>query len=154
MDSDPEVHKYLGNKPFEKMEQSREMIAFIQQQYKDFGIARWGVVEKATGDFVGWTGFKFMKGPINGHSGYYDFGYRLARRFWGKGYATEAGKASLHYGINTLHLKDIYCMTDVNNAASRRILEKLGMAYVDTFYWAAEPAWRKEGEPTTWYELP
>ena len=152
MDSDPLVHKFLGNKPYEKIEQSRDTIAFVMQQYEDFGIGRWAVVEKATNDFVGWVGHKYMKGPVNGHTDYYDFGYRLARRFWGKGYATESGKASLDYGINTLGMKNIYGMTDMNNMASRHVLEKLGFRYIGNFNYDAEPNWRAPGELTTWYK--
>ncbi len=152
MDSDPVVHKFVGNKPVEKIEQSRDVIAFVMQQYVDFGIGRWAVVEKATNDFVGWVGHKFMKGPLNGHTNYDDFGYRLARRFWGKGYATESARASLDYGIEALNMKDIYGMTDINNMASRHVLEKLGFKYVGDFAYDAEPTWREPGAPTTWYK--
>jgi len=154
MDSDPEVHKYIHKKPLKTIEETRDMIQFITDQYKEFGIGRWAVVEKATGEFVGWTGFKFLKGPINGQSDYYDFGYRLSRRFWGKGYATESGRASLNYGIETLQFKDVFAMTDVDNAASRRILEKLGFRYKETFcYDELSPTWRDPGQLATWYEL-
>jgi len=112
------------------------------------------VAEKDTNDFVGWMGFKYMEGPVNKHTNYYDFGYRLARRFWGKGYATESSKAALDYGLETLQLKGIYAMTDINNLASRNVLEKVGFNYIETFgYDAAEPIWRERGQPTTWYKL-
>src|SRR5689334_14285347 len=84
MDSDPEVHRYLGNKPVQKREQSRELIAFVRQQYVDNGIGRWAVVEKETGDFVGWSGLKLAPGPTNGRTNYYDLGYRFLRRYWGR----------------------------------------------------------------------
>jgi RimJ/RimL family protein N-acetyltransferase len=152
MDSDPEVHRYLGKRPLTSLEQSRDAISFIMQQYKDLGIGRWAVIEKATGDFVGWTGHKRFVETVNGHKGHIDFGYRQARRFWGKGYATEAGYASLHYGIDQLGLTDLYAMTDVDNGASRRVLEKLGFRLVEVFAYDAEPNWRDAGAPTTWFE--
>ena len=152
MDSDTEVHKFLVNHPIEKIEQSREVIEYVRQQYKEFGIGRWAVIEKGTNDFIGWTGFKFMANTVNGHSGHYDFGYRLARRFWGKGYATESGRASLHYGVSTLKFRDIYGMTDVDNIASRHVLEKLGFILMEIFPYDAEPIWREKGAPTTWYQ--
>ena len=153
MDSDPLVHKFLGNKPQNTIDQSREVLEFVRQQYIDNGIGRWAIIEKGTNDFVGWTGYKLMTTMVHGHVGHYDFGYRLARRFWGKGYATESGRASLHYGIDTLKFKDIYGMTDVNKAASRHVLEKLGFTFVELFQYDAEPNWRAEGELTTWYKL-
>jgi len=151
MDSDPEVHKYVGNEPVKTLERSREVIEMVRQQYESFGIGRWAVIEKATNDFAGWTGFKYMAGPINKHSNFYDFGYRLARRFWGIGYATEAGKEALDYGVRAYDFKDIYAMTDIDNAASRRVLDKLGFNHIETFDYDAEPNWRTAGQPTTWY---
>ncbi|MEI8280626.1 MAG: GNAT family N-acetyltransferase [Bacteroidota bacterium] len=153
MDSDPEVHKYIGGKPVESIERSREVIEIIRSQYQEFGIGRWAIIEKSSGDFVGWIGHKRMTETVNGHCNHIDFGYRLARRFWGQGYATEAGRASLQYGIDTLQLKDIYAMTDVDNAASRRILEKLGFTFMGLFEWNGPSTWRQEGESTTWYQL-
>ena len=153
MDSDPEVHRYVGKTPLLNIEQSRGVIAFVQQQYIDNGIGRWVVTEKATGDFVGWTGFKLITERVNGHTGHYDFGYRLSRKFWGRGYATESGLAALQYGINTLHFKDIYAMTDVNNLASRRVLEKLGFRFIEIFNYDGEAGWRAAGEPATWYQF-
>jgi len=154
MDSDPEVHKYLGMDPVTSIGQSRDVIAFIMQQYRDHGIGRWVVIEKATGDFVGWTGHKRFTDTVNKHTGHIDFGYRQAKRFWGKGYATEAGKAALHYGIDQLGLTDLYAMTDVDNLASRRVLEKLGFKFVEVFAYDAAPNWRDAGAPTTWFEWP
>ena len=153
MDSDPEVHRYVGKEPVKNVARTKEVIEMVRQQYVDFGIGRWAVIDKATNEFAGWTGFKYMAGPINNHSNFYDFGYRFARRFWGLGYATEAGRAALEYGLQTLGFKDIYAMTDIDNLASRRVLEKLGFKHVETFDYDAEPVWRTEGEPTTWYKF-
>ena len=153
MDSDPEVHKYVGGNPAQNIQHIRDVIQNIHNQYIDNGIGRCAVIEKSSDEFAGWSGFKFMKGPVNKHSDFYDFGYRLAKKFWGKGYATESGIAALQYGIETLQLNDIYAMTDIDNKASRRVLEKLGFKYIETFNYDSDPNWRTEGEPTTWYEL-
>ena len=153
MDRDPEVHKYLGNRPYKDIEESRENIRFVQQQYADHGIGRWAMLNKITNEFIGWTGFKFMTATVNKHTGFIDFGYRLARDSWGKGYATEGAIAALNYGIENLHYKDIYAMTDVNNGASRRILEKIGFKLIEIFPYDDETyKWREAGQPTTWYK--
>ncbi len=154
MDSDPEVHRFLGNHPYTDIGQSRENIAFIRRQYAEHGIGRWAVVLKEDGTFIGWTGFKRMVEAVNGHIHHLDFGYRHARRFWGKGYASEAAKAALEYGVDSLGFTDVYAMTDVGNAGSRRILEKLGFRLDGIFAYDAAPSWRAHyGEPTTWYVL-
>ena len=62
-------------------------------------------------------------------SNYIDFGWRYARRAWGKGYATEAAVAVLDYGINTLKLSGIVAESAVENAGSVRVIEKLGMQF-------------------------
>jgi hypothetical protein len=78
MDSDREVHKYIGKKPIAHIGQSREVIEFIRGQYKEFSIGRWAIMEKAFSDFVSWTGHKRTTETVNGHTGHIDFGYRLA----------------------------------------------------------------------------
>jgi len=153
MDNDPEVHTYLGNNPTKTMEDEARVIEIVTRQYTDLGIGRWAVEEKTTGDFVGWTGFKRITTPINGHINHLDFGYRFARKHWGKGYATESGLASLNYGIDVMGLNDIHAMTHVDNAASRNVLEKLGFSFVSIFPYDGDPPWVDEGHPITWYSL-
>lgn len=133
LDADPEVHKYLGNQPVTSMEEIRAAIRFIRQQYVDNGIGRWAVIEKATNQFVGWAGLKLITTPINNRVGYYDLGYRFIKQYWGKGYASEAAKAIVDYGFNRMGLKEIYGMVETGNIASRKVLEKAGLKYLETF---------------------
>jgi len=58
MDSDSEVHKYLGNNPVKDKEQIRGVIEFIRGQYVEFGIGRRAIVDKKTNQFIGWAGLK------------------------------------------------------------------------------------------------
>jgi RimJ/RimL family protein N-acetyltransferase len=96
-----------------------------------------------------------MKETVNGYANYYDFGYRHSRHAWGRGIATEAARGALQYGITQLGLKQVYAMTHVNNAASRRILEKLGFRFVKIFEYTGAMPWRTTDDPmATWYELP
>lgn len=64
LDSDPIVHRYLGNKPAQTIGQSHETIAFIRKHYVENGIGRWAVVEKSTNQFIGWAGLKLVREPI------------------------------------------------------------------------------------------
>jgi RimJ/RimL family protein N-acetyltransferase len=59
--------------------------------------------------------------------------YALAKRYWGKGLATEGARASLRYGFEHLKLKRIMAAALVDNNASRRVLEKIGLRYEKTF---------------------
>lgn len=138
MESDPEVHRYLGNRPKQTIEEVREVIALIRQQYIDNGIARWAAVEKATGEFVGWTGLKHIKVPENGHDDFHDVGYRLLRKHWYKGYATESTKASLRYAFEEMGLQEVIGTANVENTRSRKALEKCGLKWVNTFMYNNE----------------
>jgi ribosomal-protein-alanine N-acetyltransferase len=145
LDADPEVHKYLGNNPITTIEQARAVIKFIHQQYRENGIGRWAVIEKETADFIGWTGLKLITEKTNGHVNYYDMGYRLIRKYWGKGYATETAKASLKYGFDTLQLNEIYAIANIKNEASNHILEKIGLQLLQKFDY--------KGEAHHWYKI-
>ncbi|MDP4229314.1 MAG: GNAT family N-acetyltransferase [Bacteroidota bacterium] len=144
LDSDPDVHTYL-NHPVETIEQSREIIKSVRQQNTDFGIGRWAMIEKSTNAFMGWTGLKFVTTPRNNHKDYYDLGYRIIKRFWGRGYATESAIASMDYAFTILPIDTLYAMADVRNLASRNVLTKTGFRFTGTF--------DDEGHETAWYEI-
>lgn len=125
LDSDPEVHKYLGNNPVNDKEQLLNVIEFVRQQYIDNGIGRWAVIEKKTNNFIGWSGLKLVKELTNNHVNFYDLGYRLIQKYWGKGYATESAVAALEYGFKSLQLNEIYAAAHIENNASNKILSKI-----------------------------
>lgn len=133
LDRDPEVHKYLGNNPVTEIEQICTIIANIRQQYIDFGIGRWAVIEKESNLFIGWSGIKFYNTPINNHIDFYELGYRFIPDFWGKGYATETAKAWLDYGFQNFETNEIYAMTNIHNMNSKNVLQKVGFKYIETF---------------------
>ena len=134
MDSDPEVHRYLGTQPAQNKDQVADMIKYIRQQYIDNGIGRWAIVDKSTNQFIGWTGLKLVKDIMNNQTNYYDLGYRLIRRYWRQGYATETGPPSLSYGFDILNLNEIIATVNCENAASNKVVEKFGFTLFETFY--------------------
>jgi len=144
LDSNPEVHIYLGNNPVKSIEESREAIANIRQQYLENGIGRWAVILKETGEFIGWSGLKLEKN-VNGHETFYDLGYRFIQKHWGKGYAFETAKAFVDLGFNEMKLPIINAYADFDNLNSRKILEKVGMKFVNSF--------ELDGTEEAWYEL-
>lgn len=145
LDADPEVQRYVGNKPLTHIDQAREVITFIRRQYDENGIGRWAMTDKVTGTFIGWTGLKLIKTPVNDHINYYDLGYRLLRKHWGAGYATESAIASLKYGFEEMNLPEIFAMADMDNHGSQHVLEKVGLKHTgDIMY---------DGSLHKWYEL-
>jgi RimJ/RimL family protein N-acetyltransferase len=135
LDSNPEVHKYLGENPVKNIKQSQDVISMVRNQYQTNGIGRWATIEKETGLFIGWSGLKFITEPENNKVNYHDIGYRFMPPFWGKGYATEVTLAWLHYGFQEMNLKEIIGAAHEDNKASRRVLEKCGLQFVEQFMW-------------------
>ncbi len=139
LDSDPEVHRYLGNKPVKTKAESEKILESVLSQYQERGIGRWAAIEKSSGDFIGWSGIRLnTEYNMNGFTRYYDVGYRLMKRYWGKGYATESGKAAVDYAFNHLNLPVLYGTTEMGNEASHRALLKIGLTYVEDFYFEEE----------------
>ncbi|QMU27517.1 GNAT family N-acetyltransferase [Adhaeribacter radiodurans] len=145
LDSDPEVHAFLGNKPINNLEQAQKTIQFIRQQYQDNGIARWAVIDRSTNEFLGWSGLKLITQTINNHTNYYDLGYRFIQKYWGEGYATETALATLTYAFDKLNLNEVFAMTDVRNSGSRKVLEKVGFHIILKFYY--------EGVEHYWFQI-
>lgn len=133
LDSDPEVHRYLGNKPISTEDQALQIIQNVRQQYIERGIGRWSVIDKESDEFIGWAGLKLEQREINGNVDYYDLGYRLKRKFWGLGIGKECAYESLKYGFEKMDLKEIFAAAHIQNQASNKILEGLGLKYLETF---------------------
>jgi [ribosomal protein S5]-alanine N-acetyltransferase len=145
LDTDPEVHRYLGNSPIKTIEQAKDVITFIQKQYKENGIGRWAIIEKSSNNFVGWTGLKLMKETVNNHTNYYDLGYRLQKKYWGKGYATETAAAVLDFAFTKMKLTEIFGITDIENIGSNNVLKKLGLQFIESFMY--------ENTKHHWYKI-
>lgn len=134
MDCNPNVHKYLWQKPTLQIEESIQIIEYLQKQYAENSIGRYATILKETGEFIGWTGIKFINDHVeNGHTNFYDYGYRLNEKFWNKGYASEATKAWFDYGFNEMKIKALHAYTHAENGASNHILEKHGMQFMEEY---------------------
>ncbi len=148
LDSNPIVHQYLGGKPIKTKQQAVEIIQFINKQYKELGIGRFATIEKASGEFIGWSGLKLNVGKkeeLNGKQNFYDIGYRFIPRYWNKGYATESSKAVLDFGFKKLNLETICGAAEIENVASNKILKRIGLQFINEFTY--------ENALVNWYEL-
>ena len=145
MDSDPEVHLYIENNPVKSIDEIRKVIEMLKIQYKENGIARWAVVDKLTNECVGWSGLKYFNQPLNNHNNFYELGYRFKKEHWGKGFATESSSAILDFGFRNFNVEKIFAITDPKNENSKKVLNKLGFEFQETFDY--------EGDPTDWFEL-
>jgi [ribosomal protein S5]-alanine N-acetyltransferase len=134
MDKNPEVHKYLWQKPLTDISEVHEYIDMVRKQYEERGIGRFVAIIKETNELIGWIGLKFVNDHVeNGNTNFYDYGYRLNEKYWNKGYATEASKAWLDYGFNTMKIDKINAYTHAENGASNHVLQKVGMKFMEDY---------------------
>lgn len=120
---DPDVIKYTGDRSFKSI---REAEYFLRNydQHRKYGVGRLAVIEKASNEFIGWCGLKYLE-----DQDIYDLGYRFFRRYWNKGFATESARACLDYGFRELNLDKITGRAMKENVASIKVLEKIGMIF-------------------------
>lgn len=88
------------------------------------------MIEKATGDFLGWFHFRPHEGDPPDQP---ELGYRLRTSAWGKGYATEGSRALIRKGFTDLDVRRVVASTYQDNLGSRRVMEKSGMKLVRTY---------------------
>jgi ribosomal-protein-alanine N-acetyltransferase len=122
--------------PLEKMER---FVAFQQAHWEKYGYGNWGIVPEGEANLVGWAGLQFL--PETNET---EVGYLLDRPFWGKGYATEAARASLQFGFERFDFPEIIALVHPDNAGSLRVAAKCGLQVVERkVYWGLEMVWHR-----------
>lgn len=91
----------------------------------EHGFALWAAVLRAKQEVIGAAGLVHLAGGTE-----VEVGYRFLRTHWGNGYATEAARASIEFGLGELRLERIVAVTLPSNRASRHVMEKCGMTFV------------------------
>lgn len=124
LQSDPHVLRYWDGPPWKERAQAERFIAACRQMEEEGTGAR-VAIELASNDlFVGWCAVSKWD-PTHRSA---RLGYCLGQSAWGNGYATEAAGALLKWAFDTLDLNRVQAETDTRNAASARVLEKLGFS--------------------------
>ena len=133
LNEDPEVIRYTGDRAFRDLKEARH---FLQNydHYQKYGYGRWAVIRRSDGAYLGWCGLKYSPNLKET-----DIGFRFFRSYWGQGYATEAAKVSLDYGLKDLGCPFIVGRAQKANSASIRVLEKIGMQYWKDFVFDGVP---------------
>jgi ribosomal-protein-alanine N-acetyltransferase len=127
MNSDPAIMKYVGDGSTRNHEQMiKELEMLISHYTRKPGLGIWATILKDTDRFVGASGLVHYDNTPE-----IEIGYRIQKEHWNKGYATEASLGLLKYGFESLDLNKIVSSAHVANVASRRVMEKIGMTYVD-----------------------
>ena len=132
LDADPEVMRYLG-----RARSRQEVVAFHRRRLAAAttvpGLGFWvGLVD---GGFVGWWILeppqRADQGPVDGQA---ELGYRMLRRYWRQGLASEGARELIRHGFEDLGLSRVFAETMAVNEASRATMSAVGMRYVRTFH--------------------
>lgn len=127
LNSDPKIMKFLGP-PLTRQGSDAAINAQIALM-KAGGPAFWAVENRNDGRFMGCIGFKAI-GFKAGFTPGYEIGWRLARQYWVRGYATEGAKAALKSAFEQWGMGEIYSFTVHQNAASQSVMNKIGMTRI------------------------
>lgn len=118
--ADEKAMRFLGGETRDRAGAWREMATLIGH-WAMRGHGFWAVEEKATGEFVGRVGVWEPEGwPQT------EVGWSIMPRHWRKGYATEAGRASMKWAFEELGLDSVVSLIDSDNVASIGVAKKLG----------------------------
>lgn len=96
---------------------------------KEHHVQYWPIFELTSNELIGCCGLR-----PHGEQGY-ELGFHLRPKFWGQGYAVEAANAVIHHAFTVLRAEGLFAGHHPNNAASKKVLAKLGFLYIgDEFY--------------------
>lgn len=122
LNADPEVMEHLHG--LMTREESDAFVDRIEAHWRERGFGLWAVEVLDEAELIGYVGLAehpFMPTP--------EIGWRLARKFWGRGLATEAARAALADGFERVGLTEVVSFTIPANVRSTRVMERLGMTH-------------------------
>src|SRR4051812_31068419 len=113
--------RYVATGPLPDLGMTSRLLHDYMTHQRAWGYSFWAVVERASGTLIGDAGL--YRTPL----GEVELGYTLGQAWWGRGYATEAAGAWLEAAFSRLGISEVVALAEPANAASLRVLEKLGM---------------------------
>jgi RimJ/RimL family protein N-acetyltransferase len=122
LNADPEVMEHLAG--LMSREESDAFVDRIEANWRERGFGLWAIEVPDEAGLIGYAGLAvhpFMTTP--------EIGWRLARRFWGRGFATEAARAALTDAFERVGLAEVVSFTVPANVRSTRVMERLGMTH-------------------------
>lgn len=139
---EPGIFQYFPTKSAWTMEKVERSIQHQINHWFAFGYGQMAITLRESGQLLGWCGLEFL--PDTSET---EVGYLLSHEFWGKGFATEAARASLEFGFETVRLKEIIGLTDPLNTASQHVLEKCGLAFTRRQHYFGMEMFRYSTQP-------
>lgn len=123
LDSDPAVMHFITNGvPRPKGHNEAAVPRLMKYMDKNPGLGLWPTYLTETGEFIGWYILKHLL-----DTGEVEVGFRIKKKFWGKGYSTETGIALAKHGFETVGLERIVAIVRPDNFASQAVIKKIGL---------------------------
>ncbi|MGW3952264.1 GNAT family N-acetyltransferase [Streptomyces sp. NPDC004752] len=129
INADPEVMRWIGDGSTRDEAQTRAGIGAMERQWEAHGFGLFAVEVRSTGELAGFAGLS-VPSFLPEVMPTVEVGWRLGRRFWGKGIASEAAATAVRFGFRDAGLEQIVSITQVGNGASERVMGKSGMRLV------------------------
>ena len=121
------VLRYFPNPVSPPLEKMERFVLLQEAHWEKYGYGNWGILPEGLEQIIGWVGLQYL--PELDET---EVGFLLDTPFWGKGYATEAARASVKFGFENFGFNHIIALVHPENLASRRVIEKCGMEFQET----------------------
>lgn len=118
---DPIVMRFTPTGPDKSIEETESRLRLFMEHQKANGFSKWLILDRASEVAIGDSGLLVLK-----DYGWVDLGFRLARPYWSKGFATEVASAWVRAAFEELRLTRLGAFVHPENVASIRVLQKLG----------------------------
>ena len=109
-------------------EETKAFYDSIQQEFSEYGYGLYAVEEKDSGYFIGYIGFHWSRFDLD-FCPCIEMSWRLSKQYWNKVYATEGAAACLKHGFEKLCFDVVVSFTSIENVASQRVMQKIGMHF-------------------------
>lgn len=124
-----EATMYAYNGAFNDVE-TQEWLDRQIARYQEYGFGLWAVVLKETNEMIGQCGLTMQ---VWKERQVLEIGYLLQRKYWHKGYASEAARACKEYAFTTMHADEVFSIIRDTNTASQKVALRNGMNVIDTW---------------------
>jgi len=124
LNADPDVMEFFPST--QTMEQTVSFVERMQKLFAERGYCYFPAFRLRDDQFIGFIGIGYQEFEAS-FTPWTDNGWRLAKAYWGMGYATEGAKRCLHYAFEDLGLQNIKSIASVVNVKSTKVMEKIGM---------------------------
>jgi RimJ/RimL family protein N-acetyltransferase len=126
--ADPEVMRWIGDGATRPPEECARQLAEFERSFEERGFGPFAVALRRTGQCIGMIGLS-IPGFLPELLPAVEIGWRLARRQWGRGLATEGGRAVLDFAFRARGLERVVSIHQVGNEASAHVMRRLGMHF-------------------------